>query len=100
MNQLFMKSDIQYISNEIGHAIAVIVPIEIWRTIKSTEIHTEHALKTSTWNKLDFSIYQNPNALETLLKTEASKLNKEEEKALAEEGIEDYVNLTGEEGLF
>lgn len=95
-----MKPNIQYISNEIGHAIAVIVPIEIWRTIKISEIRTEPPIQTSEWNQLDFNIYNNSNALEVLLKTEASKLNKQEEKSLAEEGIEDYANLTGEEGLF
>ncbi|RKZ59797.1 MAG: hypothetical protein DRR08_13045 [Candidatus Parabeggiatoa sp. nov. 2] len=97
-----MKPAIQYISNEIGYATAVIVPIEIWRTIKLklTETNTQPSIQTSEWNTLDSNVYNNPNALEALLKTEATKLNRAEEKAFAEEGIEDYANLTGEEGLF
>ncbi len=97
-NPLFMKPAIQYISNEIGYATAVIVPIEIWRTINET--NTQPSIQTSEWNTLDSNVYNNPNALEALLKTEATKLNRAEEKAFAEEGIEDYANLTGEEGLF
>jgi hypothetical protein len=74
------------------------VLIEIWRTIKLTE--TQPPIQTSEWNRLDFNVYNNPNALEALLKTEAAKLNRADEKAFAEEGIEDYANLTGKEGLF
>ena len=80
------KPAIQYISNEIGYATAVIVPIEIWRTIKLklTETDTPPSIQTSDWNTLAPNVYNNPNALEALLKTEATQLNRAEEKAFAE----------------
>jgi len=33
--------------------------------------------------------------IEAFLKTQATKLNGDEEKAVAEKGIDDYANLTG-----
>ncbi len=38
--------------------------------------------------------------MDALIEAEAAKLNRAEEKALAEEGMDDYAALAGEEGQF
>ncbi len=38
--------------------------------------------------------------MDALIEAEAAKLNRAEEKALAEEGMDDYATLAGEEGQF
>jgi uncharacterized circularly permuted ATP-grasp superfamily protein len=91
---------LQYISNEYGKTTAVVVPIELWQKIKWTEKNTPPLIQQSEWNTLDEKVYQSSPALEALLQQEVAKLNQAEEKALAEEGMEDYVHLTGKEGLF
>ncbi|MCK5525008.1 MAG: hypothetical protein KAI83_17915 [Thiomargarita sp.] len=89
---------LQTISNEYGKTISVIVPIELWKIIKWPEKNT--LPQQSEWNTLDENVSQSSQTLEVFLQTEVAKLNKAEEKAMAEEGMEDYVHLTGKEGLF
>jgi hypothetical protein len=93
---------LQYISNEYGKTISVIVPIELWQTIKFKwlEKNTPPPIQQSEWNTLDKNVFQSDKALEAFLQTEVAKLNQASEKAMAEEGMEDYANLTGKEGLF
>ncbi len=38
--------------------------------------------------------------MDALIEAEAAKLDRAEEKALAEEGMDDYATLAGEEGRF
>ena len=90
---------LQYLSNEYGKTTAVVVPIELWQKIKWPE-KKKPPIQKSEWNTLDESVYQSPQTLEAFLQTEVAKLNLAEEKALAEEGMEEYVQLTGKEGLF
>ena len=45
-----MSTQIQYISDEEGHAVGVIVPIELWRKIES-ERETAYLLKSKTMKK-------------------------------------------------
>ena len=44
------SSTLQYISDESGEAISVIVPIELWREIES-ERETAHLLKSDAMKK-------------------------------------------------
>jgi hypothetical protein len=95
---------LQYISNEYGKTTSVIIPIELWQTIKLKfklpEKNTPPPIQQSEWNTLDEKAYQSSQTLEAFLQTEVAKLNLAEEKAMAEEGMEDYAQLTGKEGLF
>ncbi len=43
-------TQVQYVSNEDGHAVGVIVPIELWREIES-ERETAYLLKSATMKK-------------------------------------------------
>jgi PHD/YefM family antitoxin component YafN of YafNO toxin-antitoxin module len=43
-------TDIQYISNESGEPVGVIVPIELWREIES-ERETAHLLKSENMKR-------------------------------------------------
>ena len=43
-------TQVQYVSNEDGHAVGVIVPIELWREIES-ERETAYLLKSETMKK-------------------------------------------------
>ena len=45
-----MVAQIQYISDEEGHAVGVIVPIDLWREIES-ERETAYLLKSQTMKK-------------------------------------------------
>lgn len=45
-----MSAQVQYISNENGEAVGVIVPIELWREIES-ERETAYLLKSETMKK-------------------------------------------------
>jgi hypothetical protein len=91
---------LQYISNEYGKTISVVVPIELWQTIKWPEKNTPPPIQQSEWNTLDENVSKSSQTLEAFLQTEVAKLNVAEEKAMAEEGMEDYIQLTGKEGLF
>jgi antitoxin YefM len=44
------ESPVQYVSDDSGNAVAVIVPIELWREIES-ERETSHLLKSETMRK-------------------------------------------------
>jgi PHD/YefM family antitoxin component YafN of YafNO toxin-antitoxin module len=46
----YVSTQIQYISDEEGHAVGVIVPIELWRKIES-ERETAYLLKSKTMKK-------------------------------------------------
>jgi len=76
---------LQYISNEYGKTTSVIVPIELWHKIKSSEKNTPPPIQQSEWNTLDESVYQSSQTLEAFLQTEVAKLNQAEEKAMAEQ---------------
>jgi hypothetical protein len=89
------SSALQTISNEYGKTISVIVPIELWKIIKWPEKNTLPPIQQSEWNTLDEKVSQSSQTLDAFLQTEVAKLNKAEEKAMAEEGMEDYVHLTG-----
>ena len=45
-----IQTDIQYVSDEAGQAIAVIVPIDLWREIES-EKETAYLLKSETMKR-------------------------------------------------
>lgn len=45
-----MSSDLQYISDEAGNAVAVVVPIEVWHEIES-ERETAYLLNSPTMKK-------------------------------------------------
>ena len=45
-----MLAGIQYVSDDEGHAVGVIVPIELWREIES-ERETAYLLKSETMKK-------------------------------------------------
>ncbi len=45
-----MITQVQYVSDEEGHAVGVIVPIELWREIES-ERETAYLLKSATMKK-------------------------------------------------
>ena len=47
---VIMATQIQYISDEEGHAVGVIVPIELWREIES-ERETAYLLKSPAMKK-------------------------------------------------
>ncbi len=98
--KLIMNSAaLQYISNEYGKTTSVVVPIELWQTIKLPEKKIP-PIQKSEWNMIDENLYQSYQTLETFLQAEVAKLNQSEEKAMAEEGMEDYANMIGKEGLF
>jgi antitoxin YefM len=44
------ESPVQYVSDESGNAVAVIVPIDVWREIES-ERETAYLLKSDTMRK-------------------------------------------------
>jgi len=44
------KIDIQYVSNENGEKVAVIIPIDLWNDIES-EIETQYLLKSPAMKK-------------------------------------------------
>lgn len=46
----YVSTQIQYISDEEGQAVGVIVPIELWRKIES-ERETAYLLKSKTMKK-------------------------------------------------
>ncbi len=84
---------LQYISNEYGKTTSVVVPIELWQTIKLPEKNTP-PIQKSEWNTIDENVYQSSQTLEVFLQTEVAKLDQSEERAMAEEGMEDYAHLT------
>ena len=45
-----LVTQVQYVSDEDGHAVGVIVPIELWREIES-ERETAYLLKSATMKK-------------------------------------------------
>lgn len=45
-----MAVQLQYVSDEQGNAVGVIVPIELWREIES-ELETAYLLKSATMKK-------------------------------------------------
>ncbi len=45
-----LLTQVQYVSDEDGHAVGVIVPIELWREIES-ERETAYLLKSATMKK-------------------------------------------------
>lgn len=45
-----MTVQLQYVSDEQGNAVGVIVPIELWREIES-ELETAYLLKSATMKK-------------------------------------------------